>query len=214
MSRELRITGEGRLSLKPDIAKIKLPVVSKELEYRAAIEELNKKVFAVHDILENNGINKDCLRTTDFLIRENWKYFKDERLKPKFEGYTASHDLILELPLDNSLMSSVLSDLTNRGLGISFSISFDVSDREKHNKELIRNAVLDAKESAEVIAEASGISLKEIINIDYSFSEIKFHNEENEYDIMTKCCCDMSIPDFAPDDIKAKKNITIIWLIE
>ena len=165
MSRELRITGEGRLSLKPDIAKIKLPVVSTELEYWAAIEELNKKVFAVHDILENHGINKECLHTTDFQIRENWKYFKDERLKPRFEGYKASHDLILELPLNNCLISSVLGDLTNRGLGISFAISFDVSDREKHNKELIRNAVLDAKESAEVIAAASGISLKEIIKM-------------------------------------------------
>lgn len=69
MSRELRITGEGRLSLKPDVAKIKLPAESTELDYQAAIDVLNTKVFAIHDILENRGINKECLHTVDFLIR-------------------------------------------------------------------------------------------------------------------------------------------------
>jgi len=213
MERELRITGEGRLSLTPDVVIINLPVEASAKEYSSAIDLLNQKVNTVHDILNSNNIEKSKLKSTDFDIRENWKYYKDKRIKPKLLGYIASHKLKLEIPLNNELISSVLDDLSNSNTGISFTLSFDVSEKEQYNKDLIKNAVLDAKASAEVIASASDINLKEIVNIDYSFSEIHFRNDNILYesDMMYS---DMRMPDFSPEEVKAQKNITIIWRIE
>lgn len=213
MERELRITGEGRLSLTPDIVIIRLPVEATAEDYSGTIDFLNQKVNIVHNILTKNNIEKSKLKTTNFDIRENWEYYKDKRMKPKLLGYIASHDLKLEIPLNNELISSVLTDLSKSNTGISFTLSFDVSEKEQYNKALIKNAVLDAKESAEVLATASGIKLKEIVKIDYSFSEIHFHNDNILYE-SDMVWAETTMPDFSPDEVKAQKNITIIWRIE
>jgi len=212
MERELKITGEGKLSLMPDIAVINLPVVGEASGYEQAVNLLNKEVSLVHEILKKNGIEKSKLKTTDFRVYENWKPAdkKNERI---FLGFKATHDLQLELPLDNRLINAVLSDLTQKDAGISFSIRFDVSKKESYKKQLLQNAVADAMESAQTIADAAGIKLKEIVNINFSFSEIVFHNKNVLYESELNYTL-ATMPEFSPDEIDAKKNITIVWRIE
>lgn len=212
MERELKITGEGKLSLMPDIAVINLPIVGEASGYEQSVNLLNKKVSQVHEILGKNGIEKSKLKTTDFRVYENWKPAdkKNERI---FLGFKATHDLQLELPLDNRLINAVLSDLTQKNAGISFSIRFDVSNKESYKKQLIQNAVADAMESAQTIADAAGIKLKEIANINFSFSEIVFHNKNVLYESQLDYSR-ATMPEFSPDEIDAKKNITMVWRIE
>lgn len=212
MERELKITGEGKLSLTPDIAIINLPVEGNALGYEQAVNLLNEKVSLVHAILEKNGIEKSKLKTTDFRIYENWKP-ADKKNEKKFLGFKASHDLQLEIPLNKQLINAILIDLTQKDAGIAFSIRFDVSKKESYKKQLIKNAVADAMESANTIAEASGIQLKEIVNINFSFSEIVFRNDNVLYESELNYS-QASMPDFSPAEIDAEKNITMVWRIE
>lgn len=213
MERELRITGVGKLSLKPDIAIISLPIESLCKQYAEAIDTLNKKVEVVHGILKKRNIERNSLKTTGFDIREEWKYYRSDKKKSELVGFKASHDLKLELPLDNVLISSVLSDLANSNAGITFRLRFDVSNKDKYDGDLIKDAVKNAKLSAEMIAASTGVKLKEIIKIDYSFSEVQF--QETKYLFESNLMCEASpMPDFSPDEIEVKKNITLIWRIE
>lgn len=104
MERELRITGEGKLSLTPDVVVISLPVESICELYSEAIDCLNQKTEIVLDILKKNYLNKKDLKTTNFDIREEWKYYRDNNRDAELIGFKASHDLKLELPLDNELI--------------------------------------------------------------------------------------------------------------
>jgi hypothetical protein len=68
-------------------------------------------------------------------------------------------------------------------------------------------------ESAQTIADAAGIRLKEIVNINFSFSEIVFHNKNILYESQLDYSR-ATMPEFSPDEIDAKKNITMVWRIE
>ena len=211
MERELKITGEGKLALEPDITYIKLPITQHAYEYKQAVDSLNEKVKLVHQIIEKNGIDKSRLKTTNFNVDEIWSPYQKNKERT-FEGYSASHDLTLELPINNQLISNVLSALTGNNAGIQFSIRFDVADKHKYKDQLIQKAVNDAIQSAQTIANTAGIKLKEIININYSFSEIVFHNENVLYEADLNYS--EAMPDFSPQSINAEKNITIVWRIE
>jgi uncharacterized protein YggE len=212
MKRELKITGVGRLLLTPDIAVINFAVADNAKGYEESVKKLNDKVFTIHNILGANSINKTKLKTTDFRVHENWKP-ATKITAQKFIGFHAEHDLKLELPLNNTIINSVLSDLLKTDAEITFSISFDVADKEKYKTQLIQNAVADATESAKTIANAANIQLKEIININFSFSEVHFHNDNIVYSPVSMRSKTV-MPDFSPNDIKAEKNITIIWKID
>lgn len=211
MERELKITGEGRLSIEPDIAEITLPVTGESNNYEEALNLLNEKVFLVHQILEKNSIEKSKLKTTNFKVDEKWSEYKKNENRV-FLGFKASHDLRIELPINNQLISKFLSGLTKSDVGISFSIIFDISDKEIYKNQLIQNAVADAISSAQTIAKAANIKLKEIKNINFSFSEVIFHDENILYE--AKMDYSQSIPEFSPQNINAQKNITVIWRIE
>ncbi len=59
--------------------------------------------------------------------------------------------------------------------------------------------------SADMIAESTGLKLKEILKINYSLSEVRF--EEPEYLYESKMMCsDCSIPEFTPEEIDVKKK--------
>ena len=79
----------------------------------------------------------------------------------------------------------------------------------------------DAKEKAKVLADASGVSLKEIISIDYSFSTI-----EMETSMMNYARCETLTAgklldsgntqidiDVDPEDIEITDNVTLVWEI-
>lgn len=212
MDRELRITGEGKLSFMPDTVVICLPVESICKKYSDAIESLHQKVKIVHGILKKNSLNKKDLKTTNFDINEEWKYYSNDNQEAELIGFKASHELKLELPLDNKLISSVLNDISESETGIAFRLRFDVSDKKKYDEVLIKDAIKNAKLSANFIAESTGVKLKEIIRIDYSFSEVCFQETEFLYESSLES--KNFIPDFTPEDINAKKNITVIWRIE
>ena len=95
-----------------------------------------------------------------------------------------------------------------------FGISFFVKDTETAKNRLLGNAVRDAKVKAVVLAEASGVKLGDIRNIDYSWGEIRFesdrmpiagelgYKEETRFDI-----------DIDPDDIAVSDTVTVEWEI-
>lgn len=71
----------------------------------------------------------------------------------------------------------------------------------------------NARQKASIIAEASGISLKEILNINCSFSELQFLSEtETVYNRLM--VCEDSAADLNPTDINSSENVTVTWRIE
>jgi uncharacterized protein len=212
MNRILRITGTGKISVTPDLANISFPVSTTKKNYKSAILSLNEKVNLLRDIVSKNGIDKNLVKTSDYNVHRETRYNEDTE-EYDFVGFKASHSMSLELPLDNKLLNSLLMEIAESFRELDFSLRFTAKETEEHKQQLMESAIQNARASAEIIAKASGVELKEILHIDFSFSE---HHIRHDYhmDASSMMIESNAMSEITPEDIDEEKNITVTWRIE
>lgn len=214
MDRKLQITGKGSLAIAPDLLIIAFEVKAHEWEYEKSIGRLNDKVEQLRQILENENLERKKLKTKDFNVTRDTSWNKKTE-KHEFNGFKASHRLELELPLDQSLINRLLGKIATTSDDLDFRINFGVKDPDLYQQQLLKNAIQKAKESAALIAEASGVQLREIIDIDCTIREIQIRSRSYDYRVYeTENLYEAATPDFEPDDIDVSESVTITWRIE
>lgn len=170
--RTLTVTGRGTATADADLVVLRFGVSGRDSSYSASVEELNRSVEALRADLEASGVERDRLKTTGFDVRPDTRYDRD-RDEDIFLAYVASHRLRLELPFDEDVLNDVLARVARSASEASVTVSFGVSDREALRRAAMRAAVADAIESARVLADASGATLREMVRIDYSHIEVR-----------------------------------------
>jgi uncharacterized protein len=216
MERKLQITGKGNLSVAPDMIILSFKAEAHEWEYEKAVRALNSKVEELRSIIGEEGVERKSLKTKDFSIRKDTAW-KKKTEQYEFNGFRASHSLELELPLDKQVINSLLGQITKKLDSLDFNIAFGVKDATSHQQQLILQAIAKARENATLIAGATGVALKEILHIDYSFRELIIRSDRYNYAVQeADMLMDASpaTPDFEPDDIDVAETITITWKIE
>ena len=82
------------------------------------------------------------------------------------------HRMKLEFPADNKRLGKILYALAHCSVSPEFTIEYTVADPGKSKNELLGAAVKDSQAKASVLAEAAGVNLGKIINIDYSWGDV------------------------------------------
>jgi len=215
MERKLQVTGRGKLSVAPDMVILSFDASAHEWEYEKTMNALNRKVEDLRSILDSVQVDRKSLKTKDFCIRKETTWNKKTE-KYDFNGFRAAHNLELELPLDKHLLNRLLGQLAQKLDNLDFSIAFGVRDAAAQQQQLVLQAIAKAKENAHLIAEAAGVQLQEILDIDYSFRELTIRSQRHNYPLYeadTVSTFDAA-PDFEPDDIDVTETITITWKID
>lgn len=219
--RTIKVTGKGNLSVRPDTTRITLTLEGKYQEYKEALERSSKDTKLLGELLTGFGFERTDLKTLSFNVDTEYEsYREDDVYKQRFAGYRYTHMMKIEFPSDNERLGKVLYALANSPVDPQFQISYTVKDPETVKNELLGKAVTDAKEKAAVLAQAAGLSLGEIQNIDYSWGKIDF--EVRPVDRMVRAngmlgarmekamAYDMNIE---PDDIEVSDTVTVLWEI-
>lgn len=209
--RSLVVTGRGEASAEPDIIVLRFGINAREDSYSGSIERLDERVESLRRDLETVGIDRKLLKTTNFHVREDSRYDRKKN-KNVFLGFVASHDLRLELPMDREVLNRVLGRVAESASEARLGISFDVSDKESLRRRAMREAVADARRSADVLAEAAGVSLGEISKIDYSFVEVR-HRSGFAFDAAYAVAEAAPSPSIEPEEIDAEQSVTVVWSI-
>ena len=215
MERKLQITGKGKLSVAPDIILLSFEASAQEWEYEKTVRTLNQKVEELRTIIESVGVERKGLKTKNFSIRKETTWNKKTE-KHEFNGFRASHSLELELPIDKNIINSLLGQIAKGMDSLDFSIAFGVKDASQQQQQLILQAIAKAKENATLMAGATGVELKEILDIDYSYRELTIRSQRHDYPIYEAEMVSTydTAPDFEPDDIDVTETVTITWRIE
>ena len=209
--RTIRVIGSAKVSGTPDWVVISFSINSKNYKYEKCMEHLARQTESLREELTTVGLEKESLKTIHFDIDTNREYDHINK-KHVFKGYTASHELRVEFPMEKDYLNKVLNVLSNTKSQASFDISFKINDPEPFRRQVIRDAVKNSKDKAKVLADAAGTTLGEILQIDYSWSEIHFESTFKAQDMMvTKTMPDF---DFAPEDVDVSDSVTIIWAIK
>ena len=168
--RTIRVTGKGRIRIRPDMTRITLTIEGTDPEYSRALEKSSKDTEEVGELLTGFGFERSDLKTLQFSVDTEYEGYQEDGIyKQRFKGYRFRHVMKAEFASDNERLGRILYALANCPVNPEFQISFTVRDREAAKNELLGKAVSDAKEKAAVLAQAAGVRLGEIRSIDYSW---------------------------------------------
>ena len=161
--RSLSVNGTGRVTLTPDIAYVTIGVQTEDEDAAKAVAENNSKTQAVVDELEEIGVEKEDIKTTNFSIYPQQMY--DDRGQPTGEVVYRVNNSVFVTVRDLEVVGDLLNAVVGAGANSIQGIQFDVEDKTAAYAEAQENAVANAQAQAENLASAAGVTLGEVITI-------------------------------------------------
>ena len=220
MERTLRVTGTGKISLKPDLTIIRLDFKKVKPTYEETLEASAKDLTTVRNALKSVGVDKNNVKTTDFDVGINYEYYYDEKKnsQKRMNGFYYKQSLRVTFDADNKLLGKVLYQLAQLDIYSEFDIYYGVKDTEKAKNELLAKAIEDSKNKAEIISRSAGVVLGDIIDINYSWLDVEFRTRSYDFDRPMMCKSISSRGgydiDIEPEDIEKSDNITVVYQIK
>ena len=221
MERTIKVTGTGRISVKPDQTIINLDFRKVLPTYDEALKASATDVGIIKNALVECGIDKDTLKTTRFDVDTHFHSYRDKdgNYQSEFDGYEYQQSLRFTFDVDNKLLGRVLYQLSKLPVMPEFRIHYGVKDSESAKNELLGNAIKDAKKKAEIISIAAGVQLDEIVDINYSWLDIEFNTRSyGAYEDRLLCSKSKSASgfdiDIEPEDIERSDNVTLVFKIK
>lgn len=220
MDKTMKITGKGKVSVKPDIIRLNMTMEESYKEYEVTLRQSSETTKILKELFVSLGFKNDDLKTRSFDINTKYESYKakDQSWKKRLIGYTYTHHMLIEFDADNKKLGEILYTLAHSVITPEISIEYTVSDPEKHKDKLLKNAIEDSKHKAEVLANAADVKLGDIVSIDYSWGEINFVSEPiqnfafaSAEKISGRAGYDI---DIEADDIDVTDTVTVIWNIK
>ena len=217
--RTIQVTGKGKISVKPDRMRLQITLEGVFKEYGETLRHSSEDTKKISDLISEFGFKTEDLKTSAFHVDTEYESYEEEGVyKQRLTGYRYRHELKLEFDLDNERLGKLLFSLGQSDLKPEIRISYTVKDREAAKNALLGDAVKDAKEKAEVLSRAAGVSLKEIQNINYSWGEIDLEVRPMNAMLssgMTRASKIMGSYDLniQPEDIEVEDTVTVVWEI-
>ena len=214
--RTITVKGIGAVSVKPDLIVLRLSMETAEYEYDEAMKAAAEKIDFLNKALEAAGFEKKSAKTADFRVRADYDRLNDGKgnYTSVFMGYKCRHELKIEFDFDTKRLAKALSEISKCIAKPEISIDFTVKDSSAVGGELLKAAVKNAREKAEILCAASGAKLGDLLSIDYNWGELHLYSA-TDYDVEGKCMMlgaadDM---DIEPEEIKARDTATFAWEI-
>ena len=216
MNRTITVKGTGSISVKPDLTVLTLELKSHQHDYDKTMELAAESVKTLQDAVESVGFDKKDLKTTSFNISTKYESYRDKDMNylNRFNGYLCEQGLKIEFDFDMKILSKVLTAIAKTSLDPQLNIQFSVKDKSVVSEELLINATENARRKAEVLARAAGVSLGDLISIDYNWGELHLYSQTSYALRENRLNMDLlSSPDVVPDDIAVNDTVIYVWEI-
>ena len=218
MNRTITIKGTGKLRLKPDQVVVSLTLKATDKNYDKAMDTAAKHLEQLQGALVGIDFAKDDLKTTSFNVGTEYESERDKNSNYKriFIGYSVTHQLKLEFDFDSKRLSKTLGAIAACITEPELNVQFTVKDKEAVNAALLESACVNAKAKASILAKASGVTLGDLISIDYNWGELHLFST-TQYDMEGACMRMASTAptsiEIEPDDIEVSDSVTFVWEI-
>lgn len=151
----LWVTGTGSVEVQPDIAYLRLGVVTEDKSLEIAQKRNAETIGAVIQSLITAGIAERHIQTAEYYIFPEYDY---EDGKQNFRGYRVTH--LLKVKVENiGDVGSVIDLAVSQGANRVSDIRFDVSNKSEVEQEALRRSIADAQKKAQTIAQAIQVQL-------------------------------------------------------
>jgi uncharacterized protein YggE len=163
--RTMNVNGVGQIYLTPDIAYIYIGVHTEAATASEAMATNKTQTNAVIGAIKKTKVADKDIRTTNFSIYPSQKYTPDGM--PTGETIYAVDNTVYVTVRKLDSLGGLLDDVVSAGANTINSITFDLADKTQAVKDARAKAVEDARTQARELADASGVSLGNIQNINF-----------------------------------------------
>lgn len=213
MERELKVRGRARLKLRPDTVCADVTLEGTGKSCGEALSSAEEALGRVKRALSGAGFAEEALKSADFRVEARYENTHKENGEwgQVFVGYGYRHLLKIRFAADNEKLGAFAAALASSGADPLLSFSYTVGNTEAAREWLLREAVKDAAKKALVLADASGIVLKEISRIDYAPADSDF--SVRPVRPMRLNGADTASLSFGadPDEVTLEDGVEVVW---
>jgi uncharacterized protein len=158
----LTVTGEGDVSVKPDIATVQLGVMVQRPEAAAAQGEVNqlmqKVVDAIKEVVPKEQVQTSGLSLYPIYSNPRPGRLEEENQEPKISGYRAEIMVTLRIK-DLARVGEAIDAGLNAGANRLMGITFEIQNQTAARAQALQQAVRSAQEKARAMAAAMDVQL-------------------------------------------------------
>jgi uncharacterized protein YggE len=207
------VSGEGEVTVTPDIATLYLGIEAKADSVAEAQSQAQEAMEAVMDALEDNGVDEDDIQTQYFSIDQDTRWDSDDDDYIVL-GYEVTNTVEVKVrDIDNvgviiDAVAETGGDLTR----INY-ITFSVDDPSEYYEEVREEAMADAKAKAEQLASLAGVELGAPTYI----SEGSVYNPVDYRDMggmVVPMAIDESSTSISPGELEITLSVQVAYAIE
>lgn len=170
----ITVSGGGQVNLAADMAYVTLGISISDSDVSTVMQQANTSIDSICAALVESGLPKDCISTDYLYISPQYDYSGDN--SNAIIGYNVNSGLKLTI-YDVDAVGSYIDVAFAAGANSFDSITFAVKDNSEARDEALRLAVADAEKKANVLAEAAGMKLGDIVTIEENNSDSYYNTE-------------------------------------
>lgn len=179
IQRTISISGEGRVSVIPDIAYISLGLTVERAKVADAQSENSKIMNSLIEKLKALSIDKKDIKTTNYSIYPNYDYPNGKQV---LRSYTVNQEVQVKLRQTDKVeeVLQIAGDLNLNQIG---GLAFDVDEPEQYRQEARKKALENAKEKADALAQIMGVKLGKVVSFSEgeSYLPVPYYDARAEY---------------------------------
>lgn len=209
---EMTIKGYAERRVECDIVEYTLEFKADGMTIPEAAQAVNNELEHFLDIMEKSGVSADMFELEDNSTSE--KYNSEEEEKP----YYSKRKISIRMPLITQSINSMMQYIAEFKLNVGLREVYYCSDMAEIHKELLKEAVADSRNKAELIASFTGQKIKGIKSVITNYAEYEMElmrKRDKELGIHKIGSTTTSRADkISSPTTDQKESVEVIWLIE
>ena len=170
--RTITVSGDGKVTVTPDIAMISFSVVTQGKEPETIQEENTEKMNEVISFIKEQGIEPKDIKTSNYNLYPQYDYGRRPDIypppPPKIIGYTLTQTVQVKVR-DLGKVAPILGGLPERGINQIDTVSFDVEDPDEYLNQAREEAFKKARDKADAMAKFNGTRVRRVVTFSESF---------------------------------------------
>ncbi len=203
----ISVTGQGTLSVRPDLAQVDAGVASDAKTAREASEANNVAMAKVLTALKGAGIEDKDYQTSRLSLQP--EYAPNRTGPSPIVGYRASNRVTIKVH-DVAKIASVIDTLVTAGANDIGNINFTVTQASKLLDEAREKAVADARRKAEIYAKAAGVTLGAPLSISEEGAPAPLFRAKT----LAMAPMETSAPPIAQGEETLSVTVSVTWAIK
>lgn len=206
------VSGEGEITVTPDIATLWLGIEAKADTVAEAQSQASAAMAAIMDALTDSGVDEDDIQTQYFSINQDTRWDSDDNEEIVI-GYEVNNMVTVKIrEIDN--IGAIIDAVAGAGGDLTRinNIAFSIDDPSEYYEEIREEAMADAKAKAEQLADLAGIELGNATYI--SEGSIYTPVDYRGMDMVAPVAIEAASMSISPGELELTLTVQVAYAIE